>query len=412
MKLKDKFFIFSLISSVFTAMVTHAQVKTGIDMLQESNFSVLVGKRVGLLTNPTGVDRNMRSTVDILYAAKEVNLTTLFAPEHGIRGSELAGASVSNTVDKSTGLTVYSLHGKTKTPTADMLKNVDAIVYDIQDIGCRSYTFISSLGNVMTAAAQYNKEVIVLDRPNPLGGEKVEGPIVRTGFFSFVSQFDVPYIYGLTVGELAGLINNERPVEKRCRLTVVKMEGWKRNMTFRETGLPWVLTSPQIPTPEAAIAYPMSGIVGELNAIQIGVGYTLPFQVFAAEWVDGEALAKAMNRLALPGLYFRPITFKPYFGISSGHPVSGVQIYITDYSKAMLTEVQWYVAQELHRMYPNHDLFKLGNLKNYAMFDNVCGTSQVRLQLTKRYQVEDVLKLWRGDAEAFKVRSAAFKLYE
>ena len=155
----------------------------------------------------------------------------------------------------------------------------------------------------------------------------------------------------------------------------------------------------------------MSGIVGELYAIQIGVGYTLPFQVFAAEWIDGEALSKAMNRLALPGLYFRPITFKPYFGISSGKSVSGVQIYITDYSKAMLTEVQWYVAQELHRMYPNHDLFKLGNLKNYSMFDDVNGTSQVRLLLTKRYQVADLLPLWRGDVETFKVRSAEYKLY-
>ncbi|MBR6104060.1 MAG: DUF1343 domain-containing protein [Paludibacteraceae bacterium] len=408
--MKGKFFLVTLISSVIWASVA-AQVKTGIDVLQESGFSILAGKKVGLLTNPTGIDRNMRSTIDILYAAKEVELTTLFAPEHGIRGSELAGALVANTVDKLTGLPVYSLHGKTRKPTAEMLKNVDVIVYDIQDIGCRSYTFISSLGNVMEAAAQFNKEVVVLDRPNPLGGEKVEGPLVRDGFYSFVSNFNIPYVYGLTVGELAGLVNNERPVDKRCRLTVVKMDGWKRNMTFGETGLPWVLTSPQIPTPEAAVAYPMSGIIGELYAIQIGVGYTLPFQVFAAEWIDGEALAKAMNRLNLPGISFRPITFKPYFGISSGKAVSGVQVYVTDYRKAALTEVQWYVAQELHRMYPNHDLFKLGNLKNYNMFDNVCGTSQVRQLLTKRYQTADLLPFWRADAEAFKVRSSAYKLY-
>lgn len=408
--MKGRFFLVTLISSVIWASVA-AQVKTGIDVLQESGFSILAGKKVGLLTNPTGIDRNMRSTIDILYAAKEVDLTTLFAPEHGIRGSELAGALVANTVDKLTGLPVYSLHGKTRKPTAEMLKNVDVIVYDIQDIGCRSYTFISSLGNVMEAAAQFNKEVVVLDRPNPLGGEKVEGPLVRDGFYSFVSNFNIPYVYGLTVGELAGLVNNERPVDKRCRLTVVKMDGWKRNMTFGETGLPWVLTSPQIPTPEAAVAYPMSGIIGELYAIQIGVGYTLPFQVFAAEWIDGEALAKAMNRLNLPGISFRPITFKPYFGISSGKAVSGVQVYVTDYRKAALTEVQWYVAQELHRMYPNHDLFKLGNLKNYNMFDNVCGTSQVRQLLTKRYQTADLLPFWRADAEAFKVRSSAYKLY-
>ena len=177
--MKGKFFLVTLISSVIWASVA-AQVKTGIDVLQESGFSILAGKKVGLLTNPTGIDRNMRSTIDILYAAKEVDLTTLFAPEHGIRGSELAGALVANTVDKLTGLPVYSLHGKTRKPTAEMLKNVDVIVYDIQDIGCRSYTFISSLGNVMEAAAQFNKEVVVLDRPNPLGGEKVEGAMASS----------------------------------------------------------------------------------------------------------------------------------------------------------------------------------------------------------------------------------------
>lgn len=401
-----------VISLLFSSFALSGQVKTGIDMLEENDFAILAGKRVGLLTNPTGVDRNLRTTVDVLHASPKVNLTTLFAPEHGIRGDVYAGGSVANTTDAATGLTVFSLHGKTKKPTADMLKNVDVLVYDIQDIGCRSYTFISSLGKLMEAAAEYGKEVVVLDRPNPLGGLKVEGPIVRQGFFSFVSQFDVPYIYGLTVGELAGLINGERTAGKRCRLSVVTMSGWKRGMLFRETGLPWVPTSPQIPTPEAAIGYPMSGIVGELNAMQIGVGYTLPFQLFAAEWINGEVLARSMNNLKLPGVYFRPITFKPYFGISSAHAVSGVQVYVTDYEKANLTEVQWYVAQELHRIYPGHDIFQLGNLKNFNMFDQVCGTSQVRQLLTKRYRVEDLLPLWRGDAEAFKARSAPYKLYE
>lgn len=400
---------FLLILSVITA---NAQVKTGIDVLQENGFALLAGKRVGLLTNPTGVDRNLRSTIDILYSEPTVKLTTLFAPEHGVRGDEYAGTVVTNSTDATTGLPVYSLHGKYKKPTAEMLKNVDVLVYDVQDIGCRSYTFISTLGKIMEAAAEHNKEVMVLDRPNPLGGEKVEGSLVRDGFYSFVSQFNIPYIYGLTVGELAGLINSERPVDKRCRLTVIRMDGWKRSMLYPETGLPWVLTSPQIPTPEAAIGYPMSGIVGELNAIQIGVGYTLPFQVFAAEWIDGNVLARTMNNLKLPGLTFRPISFKPYFGICNGRPVHGVQVYVTDYAKANLTEVQWYIAQELHRIYPSYDLFKLGNLKNYAMFDNVCGTSQIRLLLTKNYKASDVLKVWRADAEAFKQRSEPYKLYE
>lgn len=403
------FLTFLSISSVFFAS---AQVKTGIDVIEEQGVGPLKGKRLGLLTNPTGVDHNLRSTIDILYADSTVKLTTLFAPEHGVRGNVYAGSTVANSTDETTGLPVYSLHGKIKKPTADMLKNVDALVYDIQDVGCRSYTFISSLGLLMEAAAENNKEVVVLDRPNPLGGEKVEGPLVRDGFYSFVSQYNIPYIYGLTVGELAQLINAERPTNKRCKLTVVKMQGWKRSMTFRETGLPWVLTSPQIPTPEAAIGYPMIGIVGELNALQIGVGYTLPFQMITAEWIDANKFAAAMNKLNLPGLYFRPMALKPYFGLSSGKACEGVQIYITDYDKANLTEVQWYALQELHRMYPLHDVFKIGNLKNYTMFDDVCGTSEVRTLLTKRYKVADILPMWRADADSFRVRSAPYILYK
>lgn len=410
--IKKVLLCFSLISSAFFAHTSKAQVKTGIDVLESTNFSILSGKRVGLLTNPTGVDSKLKTTIDILHESELVKLTALFSPEHGVRGDEHAGAWVANSTDAKTGLPVYSLHGKIKKPTAEMLKNVDAMVYDIQDIGCRSYTFISTLGYFMEAAAENGKELVVLDRPNPLGGEKIEGPIVRDGFYSFVSQYNIPYVYGMTVGELAGLINAERPVNKRCRLTVVKMEGWKRSMTFRETGLPWVLTSPQVPTPEAAFGYPMIGIVGELNALQIGVGYTLPFQMVTAEWIDAEALSKSMNRLKLPGLFFRPIVCKPYFGISSGKSCQGVQIHITDYKQANLTEVQWYVLQELHRMYPLHDVFKIGNLKSYSMFDKVCGSSQVRTLLTKNYKVDELLPFWRGDVEAFKTRSAPYLLYE
>ena len=394
-------------------VVAFAQVRTGIDVLEEEDgLGMFAGKRVGLLTNPTGVDAHLKSTIDIFYESPDVNLTTLFAPEHGVRGNQYAGPSVSNDKDDLTGLPVYSLHGKVRKPTPDMLRNVDVIVYDIQDVGCRSYTFISSLGLLMEAAAENDKEVVVLDRPNPLGGNKVEGPLVEQGYFSFVSQFAIPYIYGLTCGELATLINAERPAGKRCRLSVVKMQGWHRNMTFAQTGLPWVPTSPQIPTSETACFYPMTGICGELGALNIGVGYTLPFHLFAAKWIDAIDFANAMNNLNLPGLAFRPIVFQPFFGSASGSTLQGVQVYITDYEVASLTEVQFYAIQVLHHLYPSKDVFTLGNVKSFAMFDNVCGSAKVRSLFSKRYQFSDVQQFWRKDAAAFRKKSAAYFLYD
>lgn len=403
------FITFSL--ALFSQSLT-AQVKTGIEVLKESGFAALKGKRVGLLTNPTGVDNNLKSTVDILFEAKGVNLTALFAPEHGVRGNEYAGAKFANSKDKRTGLPVFSLHGKTKKPTAEMLKNVDVIVYDIQDIGCRSYTFISSLGLLMEAAAENGKEVVVLDRPNPLGGEKVEGPIVEPKYTSFISQFPIPYIYGLTCGELATMLNEEGMTAKKCSLTVVKMEGWKRDMTYKETGLKWVLTSPHIPNMNTSFYYPLSGIVGELSVLSVGVGYTMPFELFGASWANADTLASAMNALKLDGLLFRPIVYKPYYAFGKGELLQGVQVYITDFEKAKLTEVQFYVLQELKKLYPQKDFFTLSGQKNCRSFDYVCGSGQVRSLFSKNYQFKDVEKFWRKDNEAFKSKSKKYWLYK
>ncbi len=404
----------SVISVVFILLLSQsllAQVRTGIDVLQENKFNILEGKRVGLLTNPTGVDRNLKSTIDILFEAPNVNLTTLFAPEHGVRGDEYAGVNIKNTKDEKTGLPVYSLHGKTRKATPEMLANLDVIIYDIQDIGCRSYTFISSLGLLMEAAAENGKEVIVLDRPNPLGGNKVEGPLVESGFYSFVSQYPIPYIYGLTCGELAIYLNENKLIKAKCSLTVVPMEGWKRDMTFEKTGLEWVPTSPHIPQYTTTGYYPLSGIVGELDALSVGVGYTLPFELFGAEWINQDSLAQRMNDLRLPGLLFRPITYKPFYAFGSGKLLHGVQVYITDFEKAALSEVQFYVMQELYRLYPDKNPFLLGSLKNYKMFDCVCGTDKIRIQFSNRFLFEDIRKLWRKDAEAFRQSSGKYWLY-
>ena len=208
------------------------KVKAGIEVLRERNFDILKGKRVGLVTNPTGVDSKLKSTIDILFEAKEVNLTALYGPEHGVRGNYSAGEHVDYYIDDATKLPVYSLYGNTQKPNAEMLKNVDALVFDIQDIGSRSYTYISTMGLLLEAAAENNKEVVILDRPNPLGGNRIEGNIVEEGYFSFVSQFAIPYVHGLTVGELATLLNEEGLLhnKEKCKLTVVPMKGWTRNM--------------------------------------------------------------------------------------------------------------------------------------------------------------------------------------
>lgn len=392
---------------IFAPFVAYSQVMTGIEVLRDANFELLKGKRVGLITNPTGVDRNLKSTVDILFEAPDVQLVALYGPEHGVRGDIPAGEKVENQVDAKTGLKVHSLYGKTRKPTPEMLQGIDVLVYDIQDIGCRSYTFISTMGLVMRAAKEQNKEVVILDRPNPLGGEKVEGSGVSQGYFSFVSQFDIPYIYGLTCGELANYLNQEIG----CKLTVVPMQGWKRSMRFEDTGLPWVPTSPQIPSTAAAILYPATGIIGEMGFLNIGVGYTLPFQVMTAPWVKSVELTEVLNAKQLPGVAFRPILYKPLFGDMQGQTVQGVQIFITDYDKARISEIQFHVIEAMHQLYPSHVLFSAETEKRNNMFDKVCGTNFIRENFSKQYKTDDILSYWRNNEQAFKEKSASFYLY-
>jgi uncharacterized protein YbbC (DUF1343 family) len=407
-------YIISLFAALLTLTVS-AQVLPGIEVLRNNGFDVLQGKRVGLITNPTGVDNNLKSTVDILHEAVGVELVALFAPEHGVRGDVHAGDKVDNFVDPATGVKVYSIYGKTRKPTAEMLRDVDVLIYDIQDNGCRSYTFISTMGLAMDACAQLGKKFVVLDRPNPLGGNKVEGCVTEDSCVSFVSQFAIPYLYGLTPGELAIYLNNNKMLQsgKKVDLTVVPMQGWHRNMTFAETGMPWVLPSPHIPTPESAIFYPVSGIFGELDYVSIGVGYTLPFKLFCTAWVDAEKLAQRMNALNLPGMMFRPIHIKPFYAVGKGENLQGVEVYVTDIEAAPLTLTQFYVMQELAVMYPDKAVFKEGNsnAKRYSMFDKVCGSKEIRRRFAKNHSVADIIDYWNKDVQTFKAASSKCYLY-
>lgn len=388
-------------------------VKTGIDVLEETNFEILKDKKIGLITNPTGVNKKLKSTVDILNETKVCKLVALFGPEHGVRGDYTAGEYVESYIDEKTKLPVYSLYGKNRKPNKEMLKNIDALVYDIQDIGCRSYTYISTLGLAMEAAAENNIEFIVLDRPNPINGIKVEGNLVEDGFISFVSQFNIPYVYGLTVGELARMLNEEGMLSNvvKCKLTIVPMKNWKREMTFSETGLNWIPTSPHIPYKETPFYYAASGILGELNYFSIGVGYTLPFQIFAAEWIEPYKLADKLNSLNLEGVIFRPITFKPFYGKEANKFIKGVQIHITDFSKANLMSLQFLFLQVHNELYPNKNPFRASDTSRFAMFDKVLGTSKIREQFAKRMKYDDIKDYLNKDLNSFIEKSKKYYLY-
>lgn len=394
-----------------TAFAQEIKVKTGIEVLKESDFRILQGKRVGLITNPTGVDNNLKSTIDILHEAPGVQLVALYGPEHGVRGDVHAGDKVADFKDPNTGIPVYSLYGATRKPTKEMLEGVNVLVYDIQDIGCRSYTYISTLYLSMQAAAENDIEFVVLDRPNPLGGEKVEGNLVEEGFFSFVSQLKIPYVYGLTCGELAEMINGERMIPEPCRLTVVKMKKWRRKMHFDETGLPWVPTSPHIPFAHSAYFYPVSGILGELGYLSIGVGYTLPFEIFAAEWIDANEFARTLNAKQLPGIRFRPLHLKPYYGVGQGKNLQGVQVYLTDFRKARLSDIQFHVMEVAAELYPEHKVFDHAPKNRFEMFDKVCGSDFIRLRFSENHRFEDIRPYWTKDEEPFRKLSRKYYLY-
>lgn len=388
------------------------RVLTGLDRLVMSDFELLQGRRVGLITNATGVDYRLNSIVDLFYESENVNLVAMFAPEHGVRGDYTAGEYVESYIDERTGLPVYSLYGKTRKPTSEMLEGLDVLVYDIQDIGARSYTYISTMGLAMEAAAENGVGFIVLDRPNPLGGEKTEGNVAEEGYFSFVSQFPIPYVYGLTSGELARMINEEGWLKNGVKvdLYVMPMAGWRRDMTFEETGLEWVPTSPHIPHRDSAIYYTATGILGELYFINIGVGYTTPFQTFAAEWIDSYEISTRLNAIGLDGIIFRPVTYRPYYGADEGKMLHGVQVHITDFRKVNLMSLQYHFLEVHHELYPDKNPFEHAEGR-HRMFDRVSGTSKVRELFTERMRYEDIEGFLNKDVESFRQISKKYFLY-
>jgi uncharacterized protein YbbC (DUF1343 family) len=312
-----------------------ARVATGLDVLAAGRFARLRGRRVGLIANPTSVDRNLRHAVDLLAEAPGVTLAALFGPEHGIRAEAQDLIGVTSGVDRRTGVPVHSLYGtdvSSLTPTPEQLDGLDALVFDVQDIGSRYYTFPATMKYAMTAAARAGLSFFVLDRPNPIGGESIEGPTVEPGHESFIGARPVPIRHGLTVGELARLDRAELGLD--LDLTVIPCEGLTRSMLWPETGLPWVLPSPNMPTPDTALVYP-GGCLVEGTNLSEGRGTTRPFELWGAPWLDPDALAEEIGRELdacglNKGLILRPCTFRPTFQKHTGADCGGVQVHVTD----------------------------------------------------------------------------------
>ncbi len=388
------------------------EVKLGNEVLAQGGFKVLQGKRVGLITNPSGVNRCLNSTVEVLRAAPGVKLAALLGPEHGVYGDVGAGEKVENQVDRRTGLPAYSLYGKTHKPTPEMLRDLDALVYDLQDTGCRSYTFITTMGVAMEACAEADREFIVLDRPDPLGGDRIEGPLLEEKFRSGVSRWNVPYVYGLTCGELARMINGEGWIKKPCRLTVVPMKGWKRSMVWEDTGLPWVPSSPHVPHGESSLFQVATGMIGELESVSTGIGYTLPFECVAAPGLDPHKLAEALNGYHLRGVEFRPITYKPYYFTFSNQVVGGVQVYFTDPARAPLTAINFYALEALKQV-GGLDLFAeaIKVKRGFNMFDKVNGTDATRKALQAGVPASEIVASWKVGEDAFRKARRKYLLY-
>jgi uncharacterized protein YbbC (DUF1343 family) len=382
------------------------KVKVGVDVLLEKHIELLKGKNIGLITNHTGVGCELKPTIDILNDHPDVKLVAIFAPEHGVRGDIAGGEQVSTYKDKKTGKIVYSLYGKTRRPNQEMLKNIDILIYDIQDIGSRAYTYIYTMAYSMEAANEAGIKFIVLDRTNPMGGNKIGGNVLDVKFSSFIGLYPIPYVYGMTVGELALLFNKEFGIN--CDLKVIPMEGWKRDMMWQDTGLEWIPTSPHLPHAETVFFVAATGCIGELGTVSIGVGYTSPFELIGTPWIDGEKLAEELNSKKLQGVFFRPTFFRPFYASFVKEQCSGVQIHILDYEKFDPATAQVHILTAIKKLYPEKNIFAK---KRISMFDKAFGTNEVRKRVNHGDSAENIMQGWGRQLEEFDKIRGRYLIY-
>lgn len=405
--------LFSSLWAILPGFSQSPKVELGVDVFfKEGIIKELKGKRVGLVTNQTGVDGQLRSTVDLFLDHKEdVKLVALFAPEHGIHGKSYAWELIEDKKN-SAEIPVYSLHGSTRRPTDKMLEGIDIIVYDIQDIGCRSYTYTTTLFYVMEEAAKRKLPVIVLDRPNPINGVVVDGPMLEEKWRSFIGYVNVPYCHGMTIGELARFFNEQYNIG--CKLKVILMKGWKRTMNYKETGLHWVPTSPQIPEADSPLFYASTGILGELSLVNIGVGYTLPFKVIGAPWINEQDLADRLNAQKLPGVVFFPFHYRPFYGLYKGKDCQGVMIMVANEHTYRPVAVQYMILGLLKNLYPNEVGARLGSLEptKKNLFCKANGNEEMLLILNREKYVAWKLILYqKEEREAFRKERKKYLFY-
>lgn len=393
------------------------RVHLGIDVLEANGFDILKGRRVGLLTNPAGVNRDGVSTIDVLRRAKTVNLVALFGPEHGIYGDEKANVPVEDRVDPHTGLPVYSLYGKFRKPTAAMLKGIDVLVIDLQDLGVRSYTYVSCMRLAMEACFENNVAVVVLDRPNPLGGLKVDGPMLERRWMSYVGAYPVPYVHGLTIGELAlmakeqkGWLQTDESARQRGSLTVVPMRGWSRHMLWPDTGLRWVPTSPAIPDVSAALGYAMTGLGSQLGGFRHGYGTPYPFRLLTFPNRTPEEIARALNTANIPGLEFVPVNYTD----GRGRPQSGTYVRVKDYSVLNPTDLSFWMMK-IACQWDSANPFATASQAEADLFNKHVGSTEWWQAISTKgasVRLEPFFAKWRTEARQFQQLSRQYWIYQ
>lgn len=382
------------------------RVKTGADVLVEKHLHLIEGKRIGLITNQTGRLSGGEFLADVLLA-RSIKVVALFSPEHGIRGEAGAGDIVDDMRDSATGLPVFSLYGKTRKPAPEMLSGVDVLVYDIQDVGTRFYTYISTMALAMEAAAEARLPFIVLDRPNPIGFLGIDGPIIEDSLRSFVGMLPVPVVYGLTCGELAEMINWEGwlPNGLRADLKVVPIENWHRSMSWSETGLVWVKPSPAIPTSQTTVIYPAICFVEATNVSE-GRGTARPFESIGAPFINADTLSATLNELRIPGLTFSAASFTPSSSKFKNELCNGVEVTVTDASVYRPVSTGFHILQTLLRLYPSSVEIRLSSLKR------LLGSTQAAEMVVKGEYPDSITATWAPQLERFRRISSRYRRYE
>lgn len=384
------------------------RVKVGADQLNTIGSKLLKGKRFGVLTNPTGIDSRFRSTIDLCKEIEGAELHAFFACEHGLRNEKQAGVLFEDELDSEYGIPVYSLYGTHRKPTAESLKGLDAVIFDIQDLGMRFYTYLTTLIYMMQACAEHGVELIVLDRPNPLGGRGIEGGLLRDDSFSMVGAWRMPVKTGMTIGEFARLVNGQ--TDKPCELKVIPLVGWKRSMEFSDTGQPWILPSPNMPTLDTVRVYAGNCIFEGTNLSE-GRGTTRPFEFIGAPWLNHRLVCEVMNDLQLPGVHFHPVTFTPTFQKHSGQLCNGVFTYVTDMASFQSVDSGLNLLYQIMKLHPD-DFEWRGNEDGKPFIDILTGSDEVRTRLAQPNSLENILSSWHADSKSWATTRKPYLLYE